>query len=88
MLLPPDEYNSAQALVKCSLSLTFPFRWTSTVVSVFVACARPAIAARVTGTVIDGAVRWIAHETGVADALRPVRVLHADAVRRAGRVLA
>lgn len=69
-------------------SFTFPFRWASAIESVFVARASAPVAARIIGAIIDGAIRGIAHVSGITHALRPVRVLHADAVRGASRVLA
>lgn len=70
------------------LLFTFPFRWASAIESVFVARASTPVAARIIGAIIDGAIRGIAHVARITDALRSVRVLHADAVRGASRVLA
>lgn len=78
-----------QTLVHVDLAIfTFPFRWASAIESVFVARASAPVAARIIGAIIDGAIRGIAHVSGITHALRPVRVLHADAVRGASRVLA
>lgn len=67
---------------------TSPFGRASAVEAVPATGAGAAVGAGVAGAVIDGAVGRIAHVAGIADALRPVGVLHADAVGRAGRVLA
>lgn len=68
--------------------LTFPFRRAGTIEPVLVAGASAPVAARVVRAIIDGAIGGVAHVAGIAHALRPVRVLHADAVRGAGGVLA
>lgn len=56
--------------------------------AVLVTGAGSPVAARITGAIIDRAIRRIAHVSRITDALRAVRVLHADAVRRARGVLA
>lgn len=63
------------------LLLTFPFRRAGTIIAVLVTGARSAISARIAGTVIDSAIRGIAHEAGITDALGPVRIFDANTVR-------
>jgi len=78
----------ANVLVFILDNLTFPFRWTGTIETILAARAGAAIGAGIASAIVDGAVGWITHETGIANALGSVSVFHADAVKRTGGIFA
>lgn len=67
---------------------TSPFRRASAVETISATGTSATVGAGITGAVVDSAIRRITHETGIADTLRSMSILHADAVRWTGRVFA
>jgi len=67
---------------------TSPFRRAGAVETISATGTSATVGARIAGAVVDSAIRRITHETRIANTLRSMSILHANAIRWTGRVFA